>query len=57
VDGLPVDIPESIPEEYWEFTDVFLGEKANTLAPHWPYDLQIKLEEGAKWPIYSLLPL
>ena len=39
---------EPIPEEYWEFMDVFSGEKANTLAPHRPYDLQIELEEGAK---------
>src|SRR5260370_35457197 len=40
--------------------DIFSGEKANTLAPHQPYDLQIKLEEGAKpvhGPIYLLSPL
>src|SRR5260370_21578568 len=51
---------DSILEEYQEFMDVFSGEKANTLAPHQPYDLQIELEEGAKLahgPIYSLSPL
>src|SRR6266478_8783236 len=50
---------DSILEEYREFMDVFSGEKANTLAPHQPYDLQIELEEGAKpvhGPIYSLSP-
>src|SRR5260370_23562003 len=61
VDGSLINnTQDSILEEYWEFMDVFSGEKANTLAPHWPYDLQIKLEEGAKpthGPIYSLLPL
>ncbi len=43
--------------EYQEFTNVFSGEKANTLAPHCPYDLQINVEEDAKpsyGPIYSL---
>ncbi len=47
------------PPEYQEFTNVFLGEKANTLPPHWPYDLQINTEENSKpscGPIYSLSP-
>src|SRR6266478_6552497 len=51
---------DSILEEYHEFMDVFSGEKANTLAPHQPYGLQIELEEGGKLahgPIYSLSPL
>src|SRR5258707_625066 len=50
---------DSIPAEYHEFRDVFSGEKAGTLAPHRPYDLQINVEEGAKpvhRPIYSLSP-
>ena len=49
---------EPILEEYWDFEDVFSGEKANMLAPH-PYHLQIELETGAKpthRPIYSLSP-
>ena len=59
VDELPIDNLETIPEEYWEFMDIFSGEKVNTLAPHCPYDLQIELETGAKLtyrPIYSLSP-
>jgi hypothetical protein len=47
----------NIPEEYQNFTDVFSKEKANTLAPHQPYDLKINLEEGTLpplGPIYSL---
>ena len=54
------DSSELIPEEYREFMDIFSGEKANTLVPHRPYDLQIELEEGTKLthgPIYSLSPL
>src|SRR5258707_15866314 len=51
--------PDTILREYLKFREVFLGEKANVLAPHRPYDLKINLEEGAKpfhGPIYSLLP-
>src|SRR5260221_2745367 len=50
----------NIPAEYHDFSDIFSGEKAGTLAPHRPYDLQINVEEGAKpihGPIYSLSPL
>src|SRR5258708_4606869 len=53
-------ILDRIPAEYHEFHDVFSGEKAGTLAPHRPYDLQINVKEGAKpihRPIYSLSPL
>src|SRR6266436_8978064 len=55
----PEDPLSGVPQEYHEFCDVFSGEKANLLAPHWPYDLKINLEEGAKpfhRPIYLLLP-
>src|SRR5258705_6822684 len=54
------EILDSIPAKYHEFRDVFSGEKAGTLTPHRPYDLQINVEEGAKpihGPIYSLSPL
>src|SRR5260370_1327676 len=47
------------PPEYQEFANIFSGEKANTLPPHRPYDLQINTEENSKLscgPIYSLLP-
>src|SRR5260221_9655917 len=54
------EILDSILAEYHEFHNIFSGEKAGTLAPHRPYDLQINVEEGTKpihRPIYSLSPL
>src|SRR5258708_14478985 len=56
----PEDTLSRVPQEYHKFCDVFSGEKANALAPHWPYNLKINLEEGMKpfhRPIYSLSPL
>src|SRR5258708_6891462 len=53
------DTLDSILAEYCDFHNVFSGEKAGTLAPHQPYDLQINIEEGAKpvhTPIYSPPP-
>jgi hypothetical protein len=47
-----------IPNEFTEFSDVFSEDKVTELPPHQPYNLEIKLEEGAKpkWgPIYSLM--
>src|SRR6202040_2028714 len=52
----PVDL-SNVPEEYHEFADVFDKAKAQTLAPHRPYDLKINLEEGYPPPlgqVYSL---
>ena len=49
---------ESVPEAYWDFSDVFSKAKADTLAPHRPYDLKITLEDGTtppQPPISSLL--
>jgi len=46
-------------EEYHKFADVFNKAKADTLAPHWPYNLKINLEEGSNppfGPIYSMSP-
>ena len=46
-----------VPSDYHDFTDVFSKTRACTPAPHWPYDLKIKLEEGTSplfSPIYSL---
>ncbi|CAA7268135.1 unnamed protein product [Cyclocybe aegerita] len=54
----PVDL-SSVLEDYHEFPDVFSKSKADTLAPHRPYDLKIDLEEGAEPPLgrmYSLSP-
>ena len=46
-----------IPKEYHDFTDVFNKAKADTLAPHWPYDLKINLEEGLAPLIGAIYPL
>src|SRR5258705_10056498 len=53
------DTLNNILAEYHDFSDVFSGEKAGTLTPHRPYDLQINVKEGVKpihGPIYSLSP-
>ena len=52
----PVDL-SNVPEEYHEFAEVINKAKAQTLAPHRPYDLKINLEEGYTPPlkqVYSL---
>ena len=57
VNSKSVDM-ESVPENYPDFSDVFSKAKADTLAPHQPYDLKITLEDRATPPkplIYSLL--
>src|SRR5258708_745445 len=56
---IAADTLDSIPDEYCDFCNIFSGEKAGTLAPHRPYDLQINIKEGEKpihGPIYSLSP-
>src|SRR5260370_41315797 len=56
---MAADTLNNIPAKYHDFSDVFSGEKAGTLGPHRPYDLQINVEEGVKpihGPIYSLSP-
>src|SRR5258708_13566129 len=52
----PEDTLSGVPQEYHEFRDVFSGEKANVLAPHWLYNLKINLEEGMK-PFHGLIYL
>ena len=47
----------SIPEEYHDFADVFSKAKAEKLAPHWPYNLKINLEEGTSLLIVLMYPL
>jgi Reverse transcriptase (RNA-dependent DNA polymerase) len=50
-----VDLKD-LPKEYHDFADVFSKTKADTLAPHRPYDLKIQLEDSAsppQPPIYS----
>ena len=39
-----------IPEDYHNFTNVFSKAKANTPAPHQPYDLKITLKDGKEPP-------
>ena len=46
-----------IPKEYHDFADVFNKAKADTLAPHRPYDLKINLEEGLAPPIGAMYSL
>ena len=46
-----------IPEEYHDFADVFSKAKADTLAPHRPYDLHIDLEDGASPPVGAVYSL
>ena len=43
------EVPDltQIPKEYYDYADVFSKTKAFVLAPHRPYDLKIKLEEGS----------
>src|SRR5258708_3114298 len=56
---MAADTLNNILAEYHDFSDIFSGEKAGTLTPHRPYDLQINVEECAKpihGPIYSLSP-
>ena len=52
----PVDLT-GVPLEYHDYMDVFSKKKANTLAPHWPFDLKIGLEEGTEPPIGRLYSL
>ena len=54
----PIDLSE-VPLEYHDYVDVFSKKEASTLMPHRPFNLKIKLEEGAEPPIgrlYSLSP-
>ena len=46
-----------IPELYHDYADIFSKAKADTLAPHRPYDLQINLEEGASPPVGAMYSL
>jgi len=51
---------DGIPKDYHDFADVFSNVKADTLAPHSPYDLKITLENGVSPPqplLYSLSTL
>jgi len=41
----------NFPSEYHEFADIFSKTKAEVLAPHHPYELQINLEEDAQPPV------
>jgi len=47
----------SIPEEYHEYANVFSKSKAETLAPHRPYDLRIDLEKDSHPPVGTIYSL
>jgi len=44
----------AIPEEYHKYTNVFSKSKAETLAPHCPYDLRIDLEKDSHPPVGTI---
>ena len=46
-----------VPFEYHEYAEVFNDAKANTLAPHQPYDLWIELEDDKPIPLNSIYSL
>src|SRR5262249_44412088 len=52
----PIDL-STVPAEYHEFADVFSKARADTLAPHRPYDLSINLEEGSSPPVGTIYSL
>ena len=55
-DDAPVNMM-GVPLDYHDFTNIFSKTHTYTPAPHRPYDLKIKLEEGTSppfGPIYSL---
>jgi len=47
----------AIPEEYHKYANVFSKSKAETLAPHCPYDLQIDLEKDSHPPVGTIYSL
>jgi len=47
----------AILEEYHEYADIFSKSKAETLAPHRPYDLQIDLEKDSHPPVGTIYSL
>jgi hypothetical protein len=56
VESLSPDL-SFVPPKYHKYAEVFNDAKANTFALHWPYDLQIKLDEDKPIvlsPIYFL---
>jgi len=47
----------NVPSKYYKFAHIFSKTKAETLPPHYPYNLKINLEKSAQppvGPIYSL---
>ena len=63
VSGKSASVPDSapdlsyVPEEYHDFADVFSTSKADSLAPHRPYDIKINLEEGTAPPVGAVYSL
>jgi len=44
----------SILEEYYKYTNIFSKSKAETLAPHCPYDIWIDLEKDSYPPVETI---
>jgi len=47
----------SVLEEYHEYADIFSKSKAETLAPHYSYNLQIDLEKDSHPPVRTIYSL
>ena len=47
---MPTDPLVGVPEEYYNFADVFSKQKAQEISDHHPYNLKIELEEGTNTP-------
>jgi len=47
----------TIPEEYHKYADVFSKSKAETLTPHYPYNLRIDLERDSHPPVGTIYSL
>ena len=52
-DGPLINLTD-VPLECHNFSDIFDKACASTLAPHWPYDLKLDLEEGTS-PLFGLI--
>lgn len=53
----PVDLGDLLPQELWEFMDVFSPKEAEKLPPHRAHDHDIRLLEGKTPPFGPLYPM
>ena len=51
------EVRKLVPEKYYDYLDIFSPDEVKWLSDHWPYNIDIELEEGKTppfGPIYSL---